>query len=123
MQSYPISSKGKVVDEKAGGGNIIVDSQNVNAPAMIPLATATGKIMYASCVKGNCKTMKSGGGMTSLSLALFTIKFRSTQLKRIKGISPVHGQEMMNPMRQEMQHQENWSVRQHLIHVEQKPVQ
>lgn len=99
----------------------MVDLQKVNAPAMIPLATATGKTMYASCVKGSCKAIKSGGGMTSLNLAQSTIKPRPTQGRR--SISPVHRQEMMDPMRQKMQYQENGSVRQYFIHMEQKPVQ
>lgn len=35
---------------------------------MMPFATATGKITYASCVNGNWRMKKRVGGMTSLSL-------------------------------------------------------
>jgi len=42
---------------------------------MMPLATATGKITYASCVNGSWRMKKRVGGMTSLSLR------RNTQFK------------------------------------------
>jgi uncharacterized protein involved in tolerance to divalent cations len=42
--------------------------QNVKAPEMMPLATETGNTTYANWVKGSCKAMNSGGGITSLRL-------------------------------------------------------
>lgn len=43
-------------------------SQNVNAPAIIPLATAVGNRIYARRVKGAWRIPNITGGMTSLSL-------------------------------------------------------
>ena len=43
-------------------------SQNVNAPAMTPLAMFTGKMRYARRVIGNDSAKNNGGGITSRSL-------------------------------------------------------
>ena len=44
------------------------DLQKVKLPEMIPLATDTGKSVYASWVNGNWRMMNRGGGITSLNL-------------------------------------------------------
>jgi hypothetical protein len=46
----------------------VVSLQKVKLPEMIPFAIATGKIAYASWVKGSWRMKNNGGGMTSLNL-------------------------------------------------------
>jgi hypothetical protein len=53
--------------------------QNVNEPAIIPLATAVGNRIYARRVKGNWRIPNMTGGMTSLSLRGISIVLLSPE--------------------------------------------
>jgi hypothetical protein len=96
-------------------------SQNVNAPAMTPLAMFTGKMRYARRVIGNDSAKNNGGGITSRSL--YKGKVRQGMEKSQRRNELVHRQIVVDPMRQEMQRQENRSIRQQAIDMEQEPME
>lgn len=52
------------IGEKGERGEDRNDEQNANAPAMMPLATAAGKSLYARRVKGHSRVAKRTGGIT-----------------------------------------------------------
>ena len=75
-------------------------SQNVNAPAMTPLAMFTGKMRYARRVIGNDSAKNNGGGITSRSLYKGKVSNKVwRKVERQRRDELIHRQIVVDPMR------------------------
>jgi hypothetical protein len=84
--------KEKGTRERGGKESEQEDLQNANAPEMIPFATAAGKSLCASAVKGACSAPKSVGGITRRRLRV-RVSLPSPNKDWTRGVfnAPVHG--------------------------------
>lgn len=72
MQSYSISvNEGGVRENSRDKRGRRDDEQKAKAPAMMPLATAVGKSLYARRVNGHSRAPNSTGGMTRRRLYVY----------------------------------------------------